>query len=297
MTPVPVRLPGSSCPLMVENVAWDGYSRIVFGCGVTDDLPGGIPPQGLTVSDQAGGILEIMTSSWDKHDPLRWGHLLLRRKSRAVKSADQGVSRAASTERPEVAQGLATELGLVVVSDGSGSPAIEEASGSTCSKDREPSNASHVGGAEHGATSHTAGASSRRSREGAVSLARREEVADATEVSAPAGVVVSGVVATAPTTILSTEQEVVPAAGATEKAASTTRVSEEVATSVPAAGATERAAATTRASEEVATSTGDDLPGGIPPQGLTVSDQAGGILQIMTSSWDKHDPLRWGHVS
>ncbi|MQM23348.1 hypothetical protein Taro_056412, partial [Colocasia esculenta] len=27
MTPVPVRLPGSSRPLMVENVAWDGYNR------------------------------------------------------------------------------------------------------------------------------------------------------------------------------------------------------------------------------------------------------------------------------
>ncbi|MQL72583.1 hypothetical protein Taro_004945 [Colocasia esculenta] len=27
MTLAPVRLPGSSCPLMVENVAWDGYNR------------------------------------------------------------------------------------------------------------------------------------------------------------------------------------------------------------------------------------------------------------------------------
>ncbi|MQL96964.1 hypothetical protein Taro_029647 [Colocasia esculenta] len=29
MTQVPVRLPDSSCPLMVENVAWDGYNRSV----------------------------------------------------------------------------------------------------------------------------------------------------------------------------------------------------------------------------------------------------------------------------
>ncbi|MQM22351.1 hypothetical protein Taro_055402 [Colocasia esculenta] len=158
--------------------------------------------------------------------------LLLRRKSKAVKSADQGVPRVASAERPEVAQEMATELGLVVVSDGSGSPAIEEARGSTCSKDREPSNASYVGGAEHGATNNTARASSRRSREGAVSPVRREEVADATEVSAPAGVVASGVVVAAPATAPSAGQEVVPAARATEKAAVTTGASEEIATTV-----------------------------------------------------------------
>ncbi|MQL96513.1 hypothetical protein Taro_029200, partial [Colocasia esculenta] len=57
MTLVPVRLPGSSRPLMAENVAWDGYNRSVsqgacsepfkhtfravysFGCGVTTQLP------------------------------------------------------------------------------------------------------------------------------------------------------------------------------------------------------------------------------------------------------------------
>ncbi|MQL84120.1 hypothetical protein Taro_016612 [Colocasia esculenta] len=82
---VPVGLPGSSRPLMVENVAWDGYNRSVsqgacsepfkhtFRAG-TDDPLGGIPPRGLTASDQAGGILEIITSSWDERDPLRWGH-------------------------------------------------------------------------------------------------------------------------------------------------------------------------------------------------------------------------------
>ncbi|MQL72018.1 hypothetical protein Taro_004341 [Colocasia esculenta] len=130
--------------------------------------------------------------------------LLLRRKSEAVESADQGVLRVASVARPEVAQKMATELGLVVVSDGSESPAGEEARGSTCSKDREPSDASNIGGAEHGATSNTAGASFRRSGEVAVSPVRREEDADATE-------------------------EVVPAARATEKAAATTGASEEIA--------------------------------------------------------------------
>ncbi|MQM11916.1 hypothetical protein Taro_044825 [Colocasia esculenta] len=89
---------------------------------------------------------------------------------------------------------MATELGLVVVSDESESPTGEEARGSTCSKDREPSDASNIGGAEHGTTSNTAGASSRRSGEVAVSPVRREEDADATEVFAPAGVVASSVV-------------------------------------------------------------------------------------------------------
>ncbi|MQM22558.1 hypothetical protein Taro_055611 [Colocasia esculenta] len=124
--------------------------------------------------------------------------LLLHRKSKAVEPADQGVPWVASVARPEVAQKMAIELGLVVVSDGSESPAREEARGSTCSKDREPSDASNIGGAEHGATSNTAGASSRRSGEVAVSPVRREEDADATEVSAPAGVVASSVVAPAP---------------------------------------------------------------------------------------------------
>ncbi|MQL69845.1 hypothetical protein Taro_002178 [Colocasia esculenta] len=183
--------------------------------------------------------------------------LVLRRTSRAVQSADEGVPLVASKEHPEVAPGLATELGLVVVSDGSESPAMEEARGSTCSRDREPSNASRAGGAEHGAASNTAGASSRRSREGGVSPVRREEVADATEVSAPAGVVLSDVVVAAPTTIPSSEQEVAPAAGATETAAATTRASDEVATAVSATGAIEKAAATTRASEEVVTSPGE----------------------------------------
>ncbi|MQL85391.1 hypothetical protein Taro_017902 [Colocasia esculenta] len=155
--------------------------------------------------------------------------LLLRRKSKAVESADQGVPRVASVERPEVAQEMATELGLAVVSDGSESPAREEARGSTCSKDREPSDASNIGGAEHGATSNTAGASSRRSGEVAVSPVRREEDADATAVSVPAGVVASSVVAPAPSTTPSEGQEVVPAAGATEKAAATTGASEEIA--------------------------------------------------------------------
>ncbi|MQL84698.1 hypothetical protein Taro_017218 [Colocasia esculenta] len=155
--------------------------------------------------------------------------LLLRRKSKAVESADQGVPRVASVERPEVAREMATELGLVVMSDESGSPAREEARGSTCSRDREPSDASHIGGAEHGATSNTAGASSKRSGEVAMSPVRREEDADATEVSAPAGVVASSVVAPAPAATPSKEQEVVPATGATEKAAATTRASEEIA--------------------------------------------------------------------
>ncbi|MQM11376.1 hypothetical protein Taro_044284 [Colocasia esculenta] len=156
--------------------------------------------------------------------------LLLRRKSKAVELADQGVPRVASVERPEVAQEMATELGLFVVSDGSESPAREEARGSTCSKDREPSGASHIGGAEHCATSNTAGASSRRSGEVAVSPVRREEDADATGVSAPAGVVASSVVAPAPSATPSEGQEVVPAAGATKKAAAMTGASEEIAT-------------------------------------------------------------------
>ncbi|MQM08218.1 hypothetical protein Taro_041074 [Colocasia esculenta] len=124
---------------------------------------------------------------------------------------------------------MATELGLVVVSDGSGSLAREEARGSTCSKDREPSNASHVGGAEHGATSNTAGVSSRRHGEGAASPVRREEDADATKVSAPAGVVASSVVAPVPAATPSAGQEVVPAARATEKTDATTGASEEIA--------------------------------------------------------------------
>ncbi|MQL75563.1 hypothetical protein Taro_007967, partial [Colocasia esculenta] len=182
--------------------------------------------------------------------------LVLRRTSRAVQPADEGVPWVASTEHLEVAQGMATELGLVVVSDGSGSPAMEEARGSTCSRDREPSNASRAGGAEHGAASDTAGASSRRNREDEESPVRREEVVDVTEVSAPAGVVLGGVVVAAPTTILSSEREVAPAAGATEKAAAMTRASDEVATAVSAAGAIEKTAATTRASEDIAASPG-----------------------------------------
>ncbi|MQL86808.1 hypothetical protein Taro_019359 [Colocasia esculenta] len=154
--------------------------------------------------------------------------LLLHRKSKAVESADQGVPRVASVERPEVAQEMATELGLVIVSDESESPAREEARGSTCSKDREPSDASNIGGAEHGATSNTAGASSRRSGEVAVSPVWREEDADATTVSTPAGVVASSVVAPAPSATPSEGQEVVPAVGATEKAAATTGASEEI---------------------------------------------------------------------
>ncbi|MQM03370.1 hypothetical protein Taro_036152 [Colocasia esculenta] len=157
--------------------------------------------------------------------------LLLRRGSRAVKLADQGVPPVVSTTRPEVAQKMATELGLIFVGEGSGSPAGGEARGSSCSRVRELFGASNVGGAEHGAASNTAEVSSRRSGEDAASPARREEVVGATEVSAPAGVVTSGVVATAPTTTLSAGQEVVPAAGATEKAAATTRAFEEVATS------------------------------------------------------------------
>ncbi|MQM09847.1 hypothetical protein Taro_042728 [Colocasia esculenta] len=112
--------------------------------------------------------------------------LLLHRKSEAVESADQGVPRVASVARPEVAQKMATELGLVVVSDG-------------------------------------------RSGEVAVSPIRREEDADATEVSAPAGVVASSVVAPAPSATPSEGHEVVPAARATEKAAATTEASEEIA--------------------------------------------------------------------
>ncbi|MQL81066.1 hypothetical protein Taro_013521 [Colocasia esculenta] len=155
--------------------------------------------------------------------------LLLRRNSKAVESADQGVLRVASVVRPEVAQEMATELGLIVVSDGSESPSRGEARGSTCSKDREPSGTSNIGGAEHGATSNTAGASSRRSGEVAVSPVRREEDADAAEVSAPSGVVASSMVALAPSAIPPEGQEVVPAARATEKAAVTTGASEEVA--------------------------------------------------------------------
>ncbi|MQL94641.1 hypothetical protein Taro_027299 [Colocasia esculenta] len=147
--------------------------------------------------------------------------LLLRRRNKAVQSADQGVPRVASVTRPEVAQKMATELGLVFVSDGSVSPAGGEARGSTCSKDREPSGASNVGGAEHGATSNTAGAPSGRSEEVAASPVRREENADAVEASAPAGVA-------AP----SEGQEVALAARATEKAAATTGTSEEVAAAV-----------------------------------------------------------------
>ncbi|MQL72379.1 hypothetical protein Taro_004710 [Colocasia esculenta] len=157
--------------------------------------------------------------------------LLLRRKSRAVQSADEGVPRVASTTRPEVAQKMATELGLIFVSEGSESPAGGEAGGSTCARDREPSGASNVGGAERGAPSNIAEVSSRKSREVAASPVRQEEDTGATGVSAPAGVVSSSVVATAPTTILSSEQEVVPAARATAKAAATARASEEVATS------------------------------------------------------------------
>ncbi|MQM01039.1 hypothetical protein Taro_033789 [Colocasia esculenta] len=155
--------------------------------------------------------------------------LLLHRKSEAVESADQGVPRVASVAHLEVAQKMATELGLVVVSDGSESPAGEEARGSTCSKDREPYDASNIGGAEHGATNNTAGASSRKSGEVAVSPVRREEDADATEVSAPAGVAASSVVAPAPSATPSEGQEVVPAARATEKAAATMGASEEIA--------------------------------------------------------------------
>ncbi|MQM06844.1 hypothetical protein Taro_039672 [Colocasia esculenta] len=155
--------------------------------------------------------------------------LLLHRKSEAVESADQGVPRVASVARPEVAQKMATELGLIVVSDGSESPVGEEARGSACSKDREPSDASNIDGAEHGATSNTVGASSRRSGEVAVSLIRREEDADATEVSAPAEVVASSAVAPAPSATPPEGQEVVPAARATEKAAATTEASEEIA--------------------------------------------------------------------
>ncbi|MQL90947.1 hypothetical protein Taro_023549 [Colocasia esculenta] len=124
---------------------------------------------------------------------------------------------------------MATELGLVVVSDGSESPSREEARSSTCSKDREPFGASNIGGVKHGATSNTAGASSRRSGEVAVSPVRREEDADATEVSAPAGVVASSVVAPAASATPPEGHEVVPAARATEKAAATTGASEEVA--------------------------------------------------------------------
>ncbi|MQM01004.1 hypothetical protein Taro_033759 [Colocasia esculenta] len=210
--------------------------------------------------------------------------LVLRRTSRAVQSADEGVPLVASKERPEVAPGLETELGLVVVSDGSESPAMEEARGSTCSRDREPSNASRAGGAEHGAASNTAGASSRRSREGGVSPVRREEVADATEVSAPAGVVLSGVVVAAPTTVPSSEQEVAPAAGATEKATVTTRASDEVATAVSAAGAIEKAAATTRASEEVVTS----------PGGVSVEANVRNVRQIVPEKAPGHTRITGG---
>ncbi|MQL91495.1 hypothetical protein Taro_024110 [Colocasia esculenta] len=152
--------------------------------------------------------------------------LLLRRGSKAVGSADQGVPRVASSTRPEVAQQMATELGLVIVSEGSESPAGGEARGSTCSKDREPSDASNVGGAEHGAASNTAGASSRRSGEVAVSSARREEDADAVEVSAPAGVVASSAATSAPSATPPEGQEVAPAIRAP---AATTGTSEEVA--------------------------------------------------------------------
>ncbi|MQL97813.1 hypothetical protein Taro_030521 [Colocasia esculenta] len=152
--------------------------------------------------------------------------LLLRRRSRAVKSADEGVPQVGC---PEVTQKMATELGLIFVSEGSGSPVGGEARGSTCSRDRESSGASIVGGAEHGATSNTAEASPRRRGEIAASPVRREEDADAMAISAPVGVVASSAIAPAPSAAPSEGQEVVPAAGATEKVAATTGTSEGVA--------------------------------------------------------------------
>ncbi|MQM19914.1 hypothetical protein Taro_052926 [Colocasia esculenta] len=58
MTLVPVRLPGSSRPLMVENVAWDGKEG---------DLLGGTPQRNLTASDYEGHTMEVFEPSWRGH--------------------------------------------------------------------------------------------------------------------------------------------------------------------------------------------------------------------------------------
>ncbi|MQL86559.1 hypothetical protein Taro_019100 [Colocasia esculenta] len=96
-------------------------------------------------------------------------------------------------------------------------------------RNREPSDASNVGSVEHGAASNTVGASSRRSGEVAVSPARREEDADAVEVSAPARVVASSAAASAPSATPPEGQEVAPAIRAP---ATTTGTSEELAATV-----------------------------------------------------------------
>ncbi|MQM16116.1 hypothetical protein Taro_049070 [Colocasia esculenta] len=98
----PVGLPGSSCLLMMEDVAWDGYDRSIsqgvysepfghafragdphggrtccslFDSGGIDDLLEVIPPRGLTASDQGDGILKIFTQSWEGRNPSKWGHV------------------------------------------------------------------------------------------------------------------------------------------------------------------------------------------------------------------------------
>ncbi|MQL78681.1 hypothetical protein Taro_011124 [Colocasia esculenta] len=76
MTLVPVRLPDSSRPLMVENVAWDGYNRSAsqrtcsepfgnaFRAGKAGDLLGGTPQRNLTASDHGGHTMEVFEPSW-----------------------------------------------------------------------------------------------------------------------------------------------------------------------------------------------------------------------------------------
>ncbi|MQL94956.1 hypothetical protein Taro_027623 [Colocasia esculenta] len=61
MTPMPVRLPGSSRPLMVENVAWDGYNRSVGqgSCSVPfgRTFRAGDPHRGRTCCSVMSGVV------------------------------------------------------------------------------------------------------------------------------------------------------------------------------------------------------------------------------------------------
>ncbi|MQL71898.1 hypothetical protein Taro_004215 [Colocasia esculenta] len=75
MTPVPVRLQGSSRPLMVEIVAWDGYNRSASQrtcselfenasrAGEANDLLGGMPQRDVTASDHGGHTMEVFKPS------------------------------------------------------------------------------------------------------------------------------------------------------------------------------------------------------------------------------------------
>ncbi|MQL97647.1 hypothetical protein Taro_030343, partial [Colocasia esculenta] len=210
MAPVSVRLPGSSRPLMVENVAWDGYSRSdSFPRLIQDEAKASDKLLRVGVRNGEGYVTEYLLVKYGLSKPWTATELEAGR--------DQEVNEDFAEQIPVTAH---------MVYEGDDVAAVV----------RVPS-------------------------------AVRVSTAVTTALTAPS-----------PATKRPAE------ARASEKGPERIRLKKKATQKVVPAGV--------RASLAEGT---DDLLGGTPPPGLTVSDQAGGILEIITSSWDERDPLRWGH--